>query len=134
VGRAFILVPWQQYEFTGDLEPMRVHYAAMKKYFAYLESRTKDGLLADGLGDWYDVDYPKKGRAGLTPAPITATAFLFNDAQHLARIAQLLGKEADEKQFSAKAAAIRERYNREFLKTNPVSYATGSQPRWRCRS
>jgi len=98
-----------------------------EKYFAYLESRTKDGLLADGLGDWYDVDYPKKGRAGLTPAPITATAFLFNDAQHLARIAQLLGKEADEKQFSAKAAAIRERYNREFLKTNPVSYATGSQ-------
>jgi alpha-L-rhamnosidase len=126
-GAAFILVPWQQYEFTGDLEPMRAHYAAMKKYFAYLESRTKDGLLSDGLGDWYDVNYPKSGRAGLTPAPITATAFLFDDAQHLAGIARLLGKDSEAKQFADKAAAIRERYNREFLKTDPVSYSTGSQ-------
>jgi alpha-L-rhamnosidase len=126
-GAAFILVPLQQYEFNGDTELMREHYAAMKRYFAYLESRTEDGLLSDGLGDWYDVDYPKKGRAGLTPAPITATAFLFDNAQNLARIAKVLGRENDVKEFTAKAAAIRARYNEVFLKSNPVSYGTGSQ-------
>ncbi|HEX2851723.1 MAG TPA: family 78 glycoside hydrolase catalytic domain [Opitutaceae bacterium] len=126
-GAAFILVPWQQYEFNGDTGLMREHFPAMKRYFAYLESRTQDGLLSDGLGDWYDVDYPKKGRAGLTPPPITATAFLFSDAQHLARIAKIIGQENDAKEFTAKAAAIRERYNQVYLKTNPVSYATGSQ-------
>ncbi len=126
-GASFILVPLQQYEFTGDLDLLRAHFTQMKRYFAYLESRTNDGLLSDGLGDWYDVDYPKKGRAGLTPAPITATAFLFDDAQNIARAATLLGKADDAKTYAAKAAAIRERYNREYRKTNPVSYSTGSQ-------
>lgn len=31
-GAAFILVPWQQYEFNGDTELMRTHYPAMKRY------------------------------------------------------------------------------------------------------
>ena len=126
-GASFILVQWQQYQFTGDTGPMRAHYAAMKRYFSYLESRTHDGLLADGLGDWYDLELPKKGRAGLTPAPITATAFLFEDAQTLARIATVLGRDADAKDFATRAAQIRERYNREFFHAAPVSYATGSQ-------
>lgn len=126
-GAAFVLVPWQQYQFTGDLALLRDHYDAMKRYFAYLETRTKDGLLADGLGDWYDLDTSKKGRAGLTPSPITATAFLFEDAQTIAKIATLLGKEADAKDYATRARKIRERYNQEFFKSAPISYATGSQ-------
>ncbi|BET68883.1 glycoside hydrolase family 78 protein [Opitutales bacterium ASA1] len=127
-GAAFFLVPWQQYRFTGDTGPMRTHYDAMKRYFAYLESRTRDGLLHDGLGDWYDLLLGKKGRAGLTPAPITATAFLYYDAVTLARIAELLGHEDDARDYAARAERIRERYNEAFLKTSPkVSYGTDSQ-------
>ena len=33
-GSAFILVPWQQYEFDGDLELFRRHYDAMTNYIA----------------------------------------------------------------------------------------------------
>jgi hypothetical protein len=127
-GAAFFLVPWQQYRFTGDTGPMRTHYEAMKRYFAYLESRTRDGLLHDGLGDWYDLLLGKKGRAGLTPAPITATAFLYYDAVTLARIAELLGHEDDARDYAARAEGIRARYNEAFLKTSPtVSYGTDSQ-------
>ena len=32
----FILVPWQQYEFDGDLDLFRKHYDVMKNYVAYL--------------------------------------------------------------------------------------------------
>ena len=126
-GAAFILVPWQQYQFTGDIEPLRAHYAAMKRYFAYLESRTNDGLLSDGLGDWYDLDVAKKGRAGLTPAPITATAFYFHDAEMLAQIATLLGKADDATMFAEKAKAIHARYQREFFHADTGTYATNSQ-------
>ncbi|HTZ20461.1 MAG TPA: family 78 glycoside hydrolase catalytic domain, partial [Opitutaceae bacterium] len=94
-GAAFLLVPWQQYEFTGDADLIRTNYDAMKRYFAFQESRAKDGILADGLGDWYDFIMPARNRPGLTPAPITATAFYFNNAQLLARMAGLLGR-ADE--------------------------------------
>jgi len=127
-GAAFILVPWQQYLFSGDVVLMRTHYDAMKRYFAFLESRTKDGILSDGLGDWYDLDLDKPGgAANLTPAPITATAYYWLDAVTLARIAQVLGKPDDERLFEEKAAAIRARYLAEFHHPEKPSYATGSQ-------
>ncbi len=126
-GAAFILVPWQQYQFTGDMELMRAHYESMKRYFAHLEGRTKDGLLHDGLGDWHDLLLGRKGRAGLTPAPITATAFYYYDAVILSRIADVLGHADDARDYAARAERIRQRYNEEFLKSDPVSYATGSQ-------
>ncbi len=126
-GAAFILVPWQQYQFTGDVELLRSHYGSMKRYFAYLESRTKDGILSDGLGDWYDLDINKTGRAGLTPAPITATAFLFHDAEMLAQIAQLIGKDQDAALYAEKAKAIHARYQKEFFKVETGTYGTNSQ-------
>lgn len=126
-GAAFILVPWQQYQFTGDRDLLRTHFDAMKRYFAFLESRTKDDILTDGLGDWYDMELPKKGRAGLTPAPITATAFYFYDAHILAQIAAVLGRDADARDYAERAARIRASYNRKFFHAETQSYATGSQ-------
>jgi alpha-L-rhamnosidase len=127
-GAAFILVPWQQYQFNGDTELLRAHYGAMKRYFAYLESRLgDDGMLSDGLGDWYDLLLGKSGRANLTPAPITATAFLFYDAVHLAKIARVLGTEDDARLYEQKAAAVRQRYNEKFFNAAAGSYGTGSQ-------
>jgi len=126
-GAAFILVPWQQYQFTGDIELLRSHYERMKRYFAFLENRTRDGLLHDGLGDWYDLDINKKGRAGLTPAPITATAFYYHDAVMLSRIATLLGKSDDAAAYAAKARDIHARYQKEFYNAESGTYATNTQ-------
>ncbi len=115
-GAAFILVAWQQYLFTGDVDLMRTHYDAMKRYVAFLESRTKDGILSDGLGDWYDLDLDKPGgAANLTPAPITATAYYWLDTATLARIAGILGRPDDEQAYRAKAERIRTRYLAEYL-------------------
>ncbi|HNV02421.1 MAG TPA: family 78 glycoside hydrolase catalytic domain [Vicinamibacterales bacterium] len=127
-GAAFILVPWQQYLFNGDVALMRTHYDAMKRYAAFLESRARNGILSDGLGDWYDLDLDKPGgAANLTPAPITATAYYWLDVVTLARIAGVLGKPDDERMFREKAAAIRARYLDEFHRPAEPGYATGSQ-------
>ena len=40
-GSAFVIVPWQQYEWTGDTELLRRYYDAMKRYVAYLGSKAK---------------------------------------------------------------------------------------------
>jgi hypothetical protein len=127
-GAAFLLVPWQQYEFTGDGELLRLHYDAMVRYFAFLESRAVDGVLRDGLGDWYDLG-PKKstGPAQLTPAPVTASAFLYHDAVVLARTAALLGRDDDAAKYAARAEQLRAGYNAKFFHADTGSYATGSQ-------
>ncbi|MES2920140.1 MAG: family 78 glycoside hydrolase catalytic domain [Verrucomicrobiota bacterium] len=127
-GASFILVPWQQYLFTGDDSLLRGHYDAMTRYFAYLEKRANGGLLDEGLGDWYDVVLDKPGRANLTPPPITATAHFYQDAVILAKIAGVLGRAEDAKRFTETAEKIREIYNRELFKPGSLElYGTGSQ-------
>ena len=126
-GGSFLIVPWQQYEFTGDTQLLREYYPAMKRYFAYLESRAKDGIVAEGLGDWYDLGPKKPGFAQLTPPAVTATAYYFEDAKLLARAATLLGHTEEAADFSRRAETIRANYNTVYYHADAGSYATGSQ-------
>jgi alpha-L-rhamnosidase len=128
-GSAFIIVPWQQYQFCADLEPLRTHYDAMKRYFAYLEAQAKDDLVSEGLGDWYDLGPNRPGVAQLTPPPVTATAFYYYDARILSQAGALLNRPDEAKDYAARAEHIRASYNRHFLHADNGnrSYATGSQ-------
>jgi alpha-L-rhamnosidase len=126
-GAAFIIVPWQQYEFTGDDGLLRTHYPGMRRYFTYLESRANGDVLSEGLGDWFDIGPNGPGPAQNTPPPVTASAFYYYDAVLLARTAALLGHGDEARDYQAKAARIRSSYNRHFYHDASGSYATGSQ-------
>jgi hypothetical protein len=124
---AFILVPWQQYEFDGDLSLFRIHYDAMTNYLAYLGGRATNYIVNYGLGDWYDLGPKHPGVAQLTPIALTATAFYFQDAEIMSRAAALLGKTDDARQFSGLAEDIRAAFNEKFYDATGHFYATGSQ-------
>ena len=126
-GSAFILVPWQQYQFTGDIEPLRQHFDAMKRYFTWLEAHATNDIVSEGLGDWYDLGPKKPGPAQLTPPAVTATAFYFYDAKVLSQAAKLLERRDDEKYYATRAEKIRKSYNSRFFHRDTGSYATGSQ-------
>jgi alpha-L-rhamnosidase len=126
-GSAFILVPWQQYEFDGDLNLFRAHYAAMTNYLAYYGSRASNNIVNYGLGDWFDIGPKHPGVAQLTPIALTATAFYFQDAEIMSRAAALLGKDDDAKQFSDLAENIRIAFNEKFYNVTNHFYATDSQ-------
>ena len=124
---AFILVPWQQYEFDGDLNLFRANYDAMTNYLAYLGSRANNNIVNYGLGDWYDIGPKGPGVSQLTPIALTATAFYFHDAAIMARAAALLGKADDAKNLSDLAEKIRAAFNEKFYDPANQIYATGSQ-------
>jgi hypothetical protein len=124
---SFILIPWQQYEFDGDLDLFRRHYDAMKDYVAYLGSRADNGIVNFGLGDWYDIGPKKPGVAQLTPIALTATAFYFEDVKIMSRAAELLGKTGDAKYYSGLAETIRAAFNERFYDVTNHFYATDSQ-------
>jgi len=127
-GASFILVPWQQYQFDGDADLIRQHYAAMKRYLAYLESIAKDDIVSEGLGDWYDlVPGQRPGVAKLTLPPVTASAFYFYDAKVLSQFAEILGKTDEAKDYAAHAERIRASYNRKFYNAEKGCYASDSQ-------
>jgi len=124
---SFILVPWQQYEFDGDLGLFRAHYEGMKKYLDYFGTRAANGIVNYGLGDWYDVGSRPPGYAQLTPVALTATAFYYQDAVIMARVATLLGRPDDAAHFNGLAETVRQAFNAQFYDANKHSYATGSQ-------
>ena len=126
-GSAFILVPWQQYEFDGDLELFHRHYDAMKSYIGFLGGRATNHIVNYGLGDWYDVGPGAPGVAQLTPIALTATAFYFQDVQIMAQVAAWLGKTNDANAFSELAGEIRTAFNDTFYNPTNRVYATGSQ-------
>jgi hypothetical protein len=123
----FILAPWQQYEFSGDLELFRRHYDAMTNYLNYLGSRADNFIVNFGLGDWYDLGPQKPGVSQLTPVALTATAFYFENVKAMAQAAALLGKTNDAENFSALEDKIRRSFNEKFFDAMHKSYATGSQ-------
>jgi hypothetical protein len=126
-GSAFVLVPWQQYQFTGDLELLARHYEGMKRYVAYLGTKAKDQIVSHGLGDWYDIGPGAPGYSQLTPIPLTATAFYFYDTWILAQTAALLHQTEAAKEFITQADEIRAAFNQRFFNATNHYYATGSQ-------
>lgn len=126
-GAAAIMVPWQQYEFTGDTEVLENYYAMMTRYMEYLATRSDGFVLAEGLGDWYDLGpADRPGAAQLTPPEVTATAIYYADAQTMAKIAELLGKADDASGYRELAHQIRLAWQTRF-RNDDGTYGTRSQ-------
>jgi hypothetical protein len=126
-GSAVVLVPWQQFQFTGDAGLLRQHYDTMKRYVEFLSNAASNDIVSFGLGDWYDIGPKPPGLAQLTPRALTATAFYYFDTSILSQTARLLGKADEAERFADKANAIRAAFNREFYDATNRSYSTGSQ-------
>lgn len=126
-GSAFVIVPWQQYQFTGDPSLLGRYYDGMKHYVAYLKTKSSNHLLDYGLADWYDLGPNDPGYSQLTPAGVTASAFYFYDTWILAQTAALLGRAEEATHFSEQAEAIRTAFNQRFFRAGSSRYATGSQ-------
>ncbi|RYG72381.1 hypothetical protein EON80_04165 [bacterium] len=126
-GSAFVQVAWQQYQFNGDLGLLRRHYEGMKRYVAYLTSKSDGHIIDFGLGDWFDIGPGEPGFGKLTPRALTGTATYFANAQILATTAGLLGNKADAEKYRKLMEEIRVAFNAKFFNEAAKSYATGSQ-------
>ena len=86
--------------------------------------------MSFGLGDWC----PPYGDPSdnNTPIALTSTGYYYADCQLLARVAMLLGMEADVRKYQALAEKIKKAFNEKFF--NPVTgeYATGTQTSMAC--
>ncbi|HET7734275.1 MAG TPA: family 78 glycoside hydrolase catalytic domain, partial [Paludibacter sp.] len=105
-GSSFIIVPWQQYLFTGDVSLLSRYYDQMKRYVAFLDASSKENIIHAGLGDWYDIGPKPAWGSQLTPESFTATAIFFYDNQIMSQIASVLGKKEDAKFYEERTEAI----------------------------
>ncbi len=126
-GSASVQIPWQQYQWTGDVEGLRRTAELMKRYVDYLSSQAKGHLLDYGLGDWLDLRSRAPGAPLLTPNGLTATAFYCDDARIYSRVAALLGRTDESKRYGELADTVQAAFNRKYYDAARGLYATGSQ-------
>jgi len=126
-GSSGVILPWLLYLWYGDIDIVEKAYPMMKKYAAYLESKSENHILSYGLGDWFDYGPQQPGESQLTPKGVTATAIYYYDVSLLQKMAGLLGKKTDAADFGRWATDIKKAFNNKFFNPKTNVYATGSQ-------
>ncbi|MEV6107257.1 family 78 glycoside hydrolase catalytic domain [Streptomyces sp. NPDC051940] len=120
-GNGIILVPWFLYETYGDTRTMARHYPQMQAFLQYIRTR-KAGTGADAhivdaaLADWIAAD-PTSGR-------ITGTWGYHQIADRMARMAALLGNDADAREYGDLATAVKAAFNAAFYNTSLGRYTS----------
>jgi|CZKZ01.1.fsa_nt_gi hypothetical protein len=126
-GSAAVLAPWAVFERTGNREFLGAQYNVMRAYTRYLGTRAHDGIVAYGLGDWYDIGPGEPGFSKLTTAGVTGTAIYYQDLKTLERTAEFLGKTDESRDYAEQANAVRTTFNTRFFNTKSDLYDKGSQ-------
>ena len=126
-GSASILAPWAAYRFYGDAADLAASYPVMQLYIAYLQTRAHDGIVAYGLGDWYDIGPGGPGLGKQTTLGVTATLMLYEDAAAMRQIATLLGHPQDAASYDALAQKEKAAFNARFWNEKSGFYDRGSQ-------
>jgi alpha-L-rhamnosidase len=126
-GSASVIIPWQLYQWYGDIEILGNAYPMMKRYVDYLQRKSQQNILDYGLGDWYDLGPKHPGVAQLTPKAVTATAIYYYDLQIITKTAKILGFSDDLKIFSRLSENVKEAFLEKFYNPETGVCATGSQ-------
>ncbi len=126
-GSASVLAPWAAYRFYGDVAQLARTYPVMQRYVAFLEGKAVDGIVAYGLGDWYDIGPGGPGFGKQTTLGVTGTLMLYEDAVVMQKTAALLGKKADVAKYADLAAKEKAAFNAHFFDAAKGYYDKGSQ-------
>ena len=130
---AFITVADMLYTRFGDIEPIRRHYDAMRKWLLHMKLwYLKDGIMTrDCYGDWcMPPESPElihsKDPSRLTEAAAISTPFYCYLCNIMRGFAVWLGKDEDANFFQREYDCVTAAYNARYLDTITGNYANGT--------
>lgn len=105
---AVVVVPWSAYRASGDRSLLERQYETIRRWAEFQARTARDGVRGDpdfgifaGFGDWLALDNDSNDPSNnATPKPLIGTAYHAYSQGLFARIAKLLGHEADAKAAS----------------------------------
>jgi alpha-L-rhamnosidase len=114
-GSAGLTVAWETYQQYGDVQLLREHYEAMKKYTAFLETKVDKatGILNEGpLGDWLS---PENGKNDNTAFWMSYFAY---DLEIMNKVATILNKNEDAADFEVRYEEVKRIFNEIYVDKN----------------
>jgi alpha-L-rhamnosidase len=128
VCASYLLLAWKCYEFYGDERIIREHYAGMKAWVDYLNSRTEDGIVNYSYyGDWCPPIKFGNAISDNTPGKMISTGYLYYCARLISNMAQILGNKQDEELYRHLAEKVKEAFNKNYWNEQSGGYATNNQ-------
>jgi alpha-L-rhamnosidase len=125
-GSAIIQTPWQLYQNYGDTAVLSTYYPNMVEYMNYLATRVTGSLVvygSSGLGDWGETSVTSI----TTPIDLVENWGYYRDEVAMAGIAKVLGKTADQAQYTAQAAATLAAFTATWYDPSTMTVANGTQ-------
>jgi alpha-L-rhamnosidase len=129
----YILIADMLYKQYGNVRPIEVHYASMKKWLTYMRTKyMKDYIVTkDKYGDWcvppesLELIHAKDS-SRTTDGQLIATAYYHRMLFLMKRFAKLLNKEQDAQEFSALSLKIADAFNAKFYNAQTQQYDNGT--------
>ncbi|MBQ7309596.1 MAG: family 78 glycoside hydrolase catalytic domain [Clostridia bacterium] len=124
-GGAIVIVPYMIYLHHDRVDLLREYYPHMKKYIAYMESRSEDGLVVREeekgwcLGDWCTADKIA------IPEPFVNTYFLIKCLDYMVEISYIL--DDFDAPWARKSAELRAALRRHYYDAEKNTYCGGVQ-------
>ena len=107
-GSAGIVVAWETYRQYGDIQLLTEHYAAMKSYIQFLETKVNKntGVLNEGpLGDWLSPEGNKNDNT------IFWMAYFAYDLEIVSKAAAILGKKEEANIYHDRMEEVKKAWN-----------------------
>jgi alpha-L-rhamnosidase len=123
-----VMVPWYLYRHDGDAGILREQYEGMREYVDYWTGVAEDGIVPGDYGkygDWLAFENTD-GRRGL-PHDLFNTAFVYQVTDTFAKIARVVGNEADADAYRERAEYIADAFNEEYFDPEAGEYGPGTQ-------
>lgn len=132
-GGIVATLPWQMYLQEGDKRILEKNFELIKRWLAFLESHTKDGLLMrfggewDFLGDWLWPNATAEGMNNDKPENICFNnCYRVYNLRTAAKIATLLGKKEEALKWQQQAEMSSIAIQTKYYNTTDQSYADSS--------
>ncbi len=132
VCASYLLLAWKCYEFYNDERIVREHYAGMKAWVDFLDSRTENGIVNYSYyGDWCPpAEFGDKSNTAVsknTPGKMISTGYLYYCAKIISEMARITGNSADEESYRQLAAKTAKAFNDTYWNEQIGGYASNNQ-------
>jgi alpha-L-rhamnosidase len=121
-GLAVVFLPWHMWLYRGDDAILLDHYESMRQFMVSAMETAKDGIFANGYGDWCP---PGSVEPTLTPPALTTTAWLAHAARVMTMVANRSGRADDAAYFEEVAKRSLAAFNRVFFTQDPYGSQCG---------
>jgi alpha-L-rhamnosidase len=120
---AGVIIPWSGYLQFRDHRILEENWSAMEKWMEHVAGANPNYLWlkerGNDYGDWLAI-------GSTTSKDLIATAYWAYDASLMMRVAQVLGRPADEQKYREVFKKVRAAFNQEYVKPDGT-VGTGSQ-------